>query len=200
MGKGGGGTDLHSRQLPEGNHPQPRGILSHTCGSKKYLQIFLNFFDDSVCFDKRNNHRQPNGIFPHTCGSENVNISIWTFLEYFEWRKKTALCCPQTRGTLRKQYCIVLHIVKQGVPSCLHSCDNVATRCVSESLSSVSIFRTNLTWKSCAVIIWLALTAPCRANKSYNKQSLEKTQLEGVENYLDKFIPFYWHCDPSYKE
>ena len=122
------------------------------------------------------------------------------FPRIFWVEKKTALCCPQTRGTLRKQYCIVLHIVKQGVPSCLHSCDNVATRCVSESLSSVSIFRTNLTWKSCAVIIWLALTAPCRANKSYNKQSLEKTQLEGVENYLDKFIPFYWHCDPSYKE
>ena len=45
--------------------------------------------------------------FPHTCGSENVNISIWTFLEYFEWRKKTALCCPQTRGTLPPQ--AVLH-------------------------------------------------------------------------------------------
>ena len=113
-----------------------RDIITHLW-LKEISLDFLEFFDDSVVLTKKNNHRQPNGIFPHTSGSENVNISIWTFLEYFEWRKKTALCCPQTRGTLRKQYCIVLHIVKQGVPSCLHSCDNVATRCVSGSLSSI---------------------------------------------------------------
>ena len=136
MGKGGGGTDLHSRQLPEGNHPQPRGILSHTCGSKKYLYIFLNFLMTVLFWQKKQPSTTQRDISTHfwlkKCKYFNLN-----FPRIFWVEKKTALCCPQTRGTLRKQYCIVLHIVKQGVPSCLHSCDNVATRCVSGSLSSI---------------------------------------------------------------
>ena len=46
----GGGTDLHSRQLPEGNHPQPGGILSHTCGS---LEHKYNLLDGEIQNFKR---------------------------------------------------------------------------------------------------------------------------------------------------
>ena len=52
-----------------------RDIITHLWLEEISLD-FLEFFYESVCFDKQNNHRQPNGIFPHTDGSENVDGSI----------------------------------------------------------------------------------------------------------------------------